>query len=132
MRGPLHGVPILIKDNIESDDGTATTAGSLALKDNVTHRDAPLVARLKDAGRGDPRQDQPVGVGQHPLEPLDLRLERPSAGWCSNPYALDRSRLRLVLGLGRGGGGQPGGGGGRHRDRRLGHLPLLDERRWWG
>jgi amidase len=50
LRGPLHGVPILLKDNIESADGTATTAGSLALKDNVTNRDAPLVRRLTDAG----------------------------------------------------------------------------------
>ncbi|MBS0408878.1 MAG: amidase [Proteobacteria bacterium] len=50
VRGPLHGVPILLKDNIESADGTATTAGSLALKDNVTNRDAPLVRRLTDAG----------------------------------------------------------------------------------
>ena len=46
----LDGVPILIKDNIDSDDGLATTAGSLALKDNVTGRDAPVVARLKAAG----------------------------------------------------------------------------------
>ncbi|MEP6967457.1 MAG: amidase [Pseudomonadota bacterium] len=50
VRGPLQGVPIFLKDNIESDDGTATTAGSLALKDNVTGRDAPLVRRLTDAG----------------------------------------------------------------------------------
>src|SRR5207244_896941 len=50
VRGPLHGVPILLKDNIESADDSATTAGSLALKDNVTNRDAPLVRRLTDAG----------------------------------------------------------------------------------
>ena len=50
LRGPLQGVPILLKDNIESADDTATTAGSLALKDNVTNRDAPLVRRLTDAG----------------------------------------------------------------------------------
>ena len=50
VRGPLHGVPILIKDNIETGDGMATTAGSLALKDNIPGRDAPLVGRLVDAG----------------------------------------------------------------------------------
>ena len=50
VRGPLHGVVILLKDNIESADDTATTAGSLALKDNVTGRDSPLVKRLTDAG----------------------------------------------------------------------------------
>jgi amidase len=48
--GPLMGVPVLIKDNIETLDPMATTAGSLALKDNVTHRDAPLVARLRAGG----------------------------------------------------------------------------------
>jgi amidase len=47
---PLDGVPILIKDNIDSADGLATTAGSLALKDNVTNRDAPIVTRLRAAG----------------------------------------------------------------------------------
>src|SRR5579862_3487121 len=45
VRGPLHGVPVLIKDNIDSNDGTATTAGSLALAANVTGRDAPVVRR---------------------------------------------------------------------------------------
>jgi amidase len=48
--GALDGIPILLKDNIDSDDGLATTAGSLALKDNITGRDAPLVARLRQAG----------------------------------------------------------------------------------
>jgi amidase len=50
IRGPLHGVPILLKDNIEAAGPMPTTAGSLALKDNVTNRDAPLVARLRAAG----------------------------------------------------------------------------------
>ena len=48
--GALAGVPILIKDNIESADPIPTTAGSLALAGNVTGRDAPLVARLRTAG----------------------------------------------------------------------------------
>src|SRR5437763_405718 len=47
LRGPLHGIPVLIKDNIETADPMPTTAGSLALAGNVTHRDAPLVARLR-------------------------------------------------------------------------------------
>ncbi len=46
----LDGIPILLKDNIDSDDGLATTAGSLALKDNIPGRDAPVVARLRAAG----------------------------------------------------------------------------------
>ena len=49
-RGPLHGLVVLVKDNIETGDDMYTTAGSLALKDNVTGRDAPLVRRLRDAG----------------------------------------------------------------------------------
>ena len=48
--GPLDGVPILLKDNIESLDPMATTAGALALKDNVTGRDSPLVAGLRAQG----------------------------------------------------------------------------------
>ncbi|CAL4869143.1 Glutamyl-tRNA(Gln) amidotransferase subunit A (plasmid) [Asticcacaulis sp. MM231] len=48
--GPLMGIPILIKDNIETLDEVATTAGSLALKDNITHRDAPVVANLRAGG----------------------------------------------------------------------------------
>ncbi len=49
-QGPVHGMVILLKDNIDTADGTATTAGSLALKDNVTGREAPVVSRLKAAG----------------------------------------------------------------------------------
>ena len=51
-RGPLFGMPILIKDNIETTGPLPTTAGSLALANNVTDRDAPLVARLRAAGAG--------------------------------------------------------------------------------
>ena len=46
-RGPLHGIPLLIKDNIDTADKMKTTAGSLALKDNVTGRDAPIVRRAE-------------------------------------------------------------------------------------
>jgi len=50
VRGPLHGIPVLVKDNIEVAGPVATTAGSLALKDNITGRDAPIIARLRAAG----------------------------------------------------------------------------------
>ena len=74
LRGPLHGVPILLKDNIESADDTATTAGSLALKDNVTGRDAPLVKRLTDAGA--------VILGKTNLsEWANFRSNHASSGW---------------------------------------------------
>lgn len=49
-RGPLHGIPVLIKDNIETGDGMITSVGSLALADNRPVRDAILVYRLRDAG----------------------------------------------------------------------------------
>ena len=90
VRGPLHGVPILLKDNIESADDTATTAGSLALKDNVTGRDAPLVKRLTDAGM--------VILGKTNLsEWANIRSSHSISGWSAvggtvrNPYVLDRS-----------------------------------------
>ncbi len=90
VRGPLHGIPILLKDNIESADDTATTAGSLALKDNVTGRDAPLVRRLTDAGA--------VILGKANLsEWANFRSAHASSGWSAvggqtlNPYDTRRS-----------------------------------------
>jgi amidase len=90
LRGPLHGVPVLIKDNIETADAMATTAGSLALAENVTGRDAPLVARLRAAGA--------VILGKTNLsEWANYRGARSISGWSGvggltrNPWALDRS-----------------------------------------
>jgi amidase len=99
VRGPLHGVPILLKDNIESADDTATTAGSLALKDNVTGRDAPLVKRLTDAGM--------VILGKTNLsEWANIRSNHSISGWSAvggtvrNPYVLDRSACGSSSGSG--------------------------------
>ncbi len=50
LRGPLHGIPVLLKDNINSSDPMPTTAGSLALKENFASEDAPLVKSLRAAG----------------------------------------------------------------------------------
>ncbi len=90
VRGPLHGVPVLIKDNIETADRMATTAGSLALADNVSGRDAPLVAKLRAAGA--------VILGKTNLsEWANYRGVRSVSGWSGvggltrNPYSLDRS-----------------------------------------
>ncbi len=87
---PLEGVPILVKDNIETADAMPTTAGSLALANNVTHRDAPLVARLRDAGA--------IILGKTNLsEWANMRSSASISGWSGvggltrNPYALDRS-----------------------------------------
>jgi amidase len=97
--GPLAGVPLLIKDNIESADGTATTAGSLALKDNVTGRDAPVVRRLTDAGA--------LILGKTNLsEWANIRSAHSISGWSAvgglvrNPYALDRSACGSSAGTG--------------------------------
>lgn len=89
-RGPLHGIPILLKDNIEAAGPLATTAGSLALKGNVTNRDAPLVARLRDAGA--------IILGKTNLsEWANIRSNDSTSGWSAiggltkNPHALDRN-----------------------------------------
>ncbi len=89
VRGPLHGIPILLKDNIESAEN-ATTAGSLALINNTTGRDAPLVARLREAGA--------VILGKTNLsEWANIRSGASTSGWSAvggltrNPYALDRN-----------------------------------------
>lgn len=88
--GPLHGVPILLKDNIESKDPLATTAGSHALKDNVTGRDSPLVAGLREAGV--------IILGKTNLsEWANFRSESSMSGWSAmggqvkNPHMLDRN-----------------------------------------
>ncbi|MFN2473048.1 MAG: amidase [Sphingomicrobium sp.] len=89
LSGPLAGVPVLIKDNIETTGPLPTTAGSLALIDNVTNRDAPLVARLRQAGA--------VILGKTNLsEWANIRSNHSISGWSAvggqtrNPHALDR------------------------------------------
>ncbi|AOH82829.1 amidase [Sphingomonas panacis] len=97
--GPLDGIPVLIKDNIETADRTATTAGSVALKDNVTGRDAPLVARLRAGGA--------VILGKTNLsEWANIRSDHSMSGWSAtgglvrNPYALDRTACGSSSGSG--------------------------------
>jgi len=90
VRGPLHGIPILIKDNIDSADRMQTTAGSLALLGATPTRDAFLVDQLRKAGA--------VLLGKANLsEWANFRSTRSSSGWSSrggqtkNPHVLDRS-----------------------------------------
>jgi amidase len=99
VRGPLEGVPILIKDNIDSADPIPTTAGSLALAGNITHRDAPLMARLRAAGA--------ILIGKTNLsEWANMRSPTSSSGWSGkggltrNPYVLDRSACGSSSGTG--------------------------------
>jgi amidase len=101
VRGRLHGVPILIKDNIETADALATTAGSLALAANVTGRDAPLVARLRAEGA--------IILGKTNLsEWANIRASDSTSGWSAvggftrNPFALDRNPCGSSSGTGAG------------------------------
>jgi len=89
-RGPLHGIPVLIKDNIDTADKMETTAGSLALLGSKPFRDAFVVGRLRAAGA--------VIIGKTNLsEWANFRSSRSTSGWSGrggqtrNPYALDRN-----------------------------------------
>jgi len=90
VRGPLHGIPVLIKDNIATGDTMRTSAGSLALAEARAPRDAFIVTRLRDAGA--------VLLGKTNLsEWANFRSTRSTSGWSArggqtkNPYALDRN-----------------------------------------
>jgi amidase len=91
-RGPLHGVPVLVKDSIDTADKMMTTAGSLALEGNVASRDAFVVEKLREAGA--------VLLGKTNMSEWGyMRSTRACSGWSSrggqvrNPYVLDRSPL---------------------------------------
>lgn len=88
--GALHGVPILLKDNIESRDNIATTAGALVLEGNITGRDSPAAAGLRAAGA--------LILGKTNLsEWANFRSEHSMSGWSAlggqvrNPHILDRN-----------------------------------------
>jgi amidase len=90
LRGPLHGIPVLVKDNVDTAGPLGTTAGSLALAGRGPAVDAPLVVRLREAGA--------IILGKTNLsEWANIRSGMSSSGWsavgglCRNPHALDRS-----------------------------------------
>lgn len=98
-RGPLHGIPILLKDNIDTADKMQTTAGSLALEGHHAAQDAGLVEKLRKAGA--------VILGKTNLsEWANFRGKNSTSGWSSrggltrNPYALDRSACGSSSGSG--------------------------------
>jgi len=98
-RGPLHGIPILIKDNIDTADRMMTTAGSLALSGAAPDRDAFIVERLRAAGV--------VILGKTNLsEWANFRSTKSTSGWSAvgglvkNPYALDRNACGSSSGTG--------------------------------
>src|SRR5258705_13578210 len=90
IRGPLHGIPVLIKDNIDTADKMMTTAGSLAMVGNIAAKDAFIVKRLREAGAG--------LLGKTNLsEWANFRSTKSCSGWSSrggqtkNPYILDHN-----------------------------------------
>jgi amidase len=90
VRGPMHGIPVLVKDNINTGDKMMTTAGSLALEGHIAAQDAFIVAQLRKAGA--------VILGKTNLsEFANFRSTRSTSGWSSrggqtrNPYRLDRN-----------------------------------------
>jgi amidase len=101
LRGPMHGIPVLIKDNIDSADKMMTTAGSLALVGTPAPKDAFLVTRLRNAGA--------VVLGKTNLsEWANFRSSRSSSGWSGrggqtrNPYLIDRNPCGSSSGTGSG------------------------------
>ncbi len=99
VRSPIHGLPVLIKDNIATGDAMATSAGSLALANVRAARDAHLVKRLREAGA--------VILGKTNLsEWANIRSSRSTSGWSArggltrNPYALDRNTSGSSSGTG--------------------------------
>jgi amidase len=99
VRGPLHGIPVLLKDNIDTAGKMMTTAGSLALEGPPAASDAFVAARLREAGA--------VILGKTNLsEWANFRSTRSTSGWsgrggqCRNPYALDRNTSGSSSGTG--------------------------------
>jgi amidase len=99
LRGPLHGIPVLVKDNVDTGDRMMTTAGSLVLEGPGASKDAFIVARLREAGA--------LVLGKTNLsEWANFRSTRSSSGWsgrggqCRNPYALDRNTSGSSSGTG--------------------------------
>lgn len=89
-RGPLHGIPVLLKDNIDTADRMTTTAGSLALEGSIPQSDSGVAARLRSAGAV-------LLAKANMSEWANIRSNHSSSGWsarggqCRNPYVLDRN-----------------------------------------
>ena len=89
-RGPLHGIPVLLKDNIDTADRMTTTAGSLALEGSIAPRDSHVAERLRAAGAV-------LLAKTNMSEWANIRSSRSSSGWsarggqCRNPFVLDRN-----------------------------------------
>ena len=98
-RGPLHGIPVLIKDNIDTEDKMQTTAGSLAMVGNIASKDAFVVKKLRESGA--------IIIGKTNLsEWANFRSTQSCSGWSSrggqtkNPYILDHNPCGSSAGSG--------------------------------
>lgn len=101
VRGPLHGIPVLIKDNIDTHDRMTTTAGSLALEGSIPPQDAFIVQKLRESGA--------ILLGKSNLsEWANFRSTRSTSGWSSrggqtkNPHVLNRTPCGSSSGSGAG------------------------------
>lgn len=99
IRGPLHGIPVLIKDNIDTADKMQTTAGALAMLGNIATHDAFIVKKLREAGA--------IIIGKTNLsEWANFRSTKSCSGWSSrggqtkNPYILDHNPCGSSAGSG--------------------------------
>ena len=123
VRGPLHGIPVLVKDNIATDDRMQTTAGSLALVGSQVPSDSIIVHRMRAAGA--------VILGKANLsEWANFRGFAPFNGWSArggftrDPYRLDFDPCGSSSGSAAATGRESLCGGGRDRDRRLSRLSV--------
>ena len=99
LRGPLHGIPIVLKDNIDTNDRMTTTAGSFALEGHIAPVDSAVAAKLRDSGA--------IILAKANLsEWANIRSTRSSSGWsgrggqCGNAYAVDRNPCGSSAGSG--------------------------------
>ena len=88
VRGPLHGIPVIVKDNVDAA-GLPTTAGSVALENCVPDKDSPIVAKLRAAGADPAREAQPVRVRELPLQRPMPSGYSSLGGQVLNPYNAD-------------------------------------------
>jgi amidase len=100
-RGPLHGIPILLKDNLDTADRMTTTAGSLVLEGSIPKQDSTVARKLREAG-------VVLLAKTNMSEWANFRSEHSSSGWsarggqCRNPYVLDRNPCGSSSGSGAG------------------------------
>lgn len=129
-RGPLHGIPVVVKDNIDTGDNMQTTAGSLALLGAPARKDADVVARLREAGG--------VLLGKTNLsEWANCRSSRSVSGWSAprradeKPICARPEHQRIEFRFRRSRGREPGRHRHRDGDRRLDHQPVIDVWTGW-